>query len=245
MNQCKRIGKRLGTVDRLSKRWSTVNRILHSSLRFVFCFKIQTRKYIEMCSKCYSLFLLPVLCFGQLVEPDLLKFSPPQEKSVGDTVNLECVLLNVNASILHITWLKETDDPHNFYKLLSRGSRTIPDSRYSVAYSPMTEIEGAGVFQLAIIDLQESDAGTYLCNVHLSDVTRLEAKITLTVQPAAIEKKQSPGAGPEAANENKSLVHPAASDEKRSLVPGQQIDGNTESEIAVTKKPARNDKVNG
>lgn len=141
-----------------------------------------------MLFKCAPIFFLPLVCFGQLSEPDISKCSPPQVKTVGDMANLECVLHYVNASEYPISWLKATDDTLNPHRLLSRNSRTIPDSRYTVAYMPSLANQGAGVFKFQISDLQESDSGTYLCNVHLSATTRLEGKMNLTVEPAAVER---------------------------------------------------------
>lgn len=116
-------------------------------------------------------------------------------KTVGENVELECVLYHVNASEYPVSWLKETEDPFNLYKLLSRGSHTIPDNRYAVAYIPIVGLEDAGLFRLQIRDLLESDSGTYLCNVHLSDTTRLEGKMTLTVESAAESEEGYPETG--------------------------------------------------
>lgn len=143
-----------------------------------------------MLFKCFSIFLLTHLCFGQS-EPELLSSSPPQVKAVRENVTLECVLLNVNASEYPLSWLKKTQDPHNLYQLLSRGFRTIPDDRYTVAYTPLPEIADAGVFNFYIRDLLESDSGAYTCNVHLSATTRLEGNVTLTVEPAIDDETQT------------------------------------------------------
>lgn len=113
--------------------------------------------------KRFLTFLLPILRFGHW-EPELSSSTPAQVKSVGETVNLECVFHNVNASEFPMSWLKETQDPHNSYQLLSR------------------------VFSFQIRDLRESDSGAYICNVHLSDATRLEGKVLLTVEPASDDK---------------------------------------------------------
>lgn len=134
--------------------------------------------------------LLPILCFGHS-EPELLSSTPPQVKTAGDIVSLECVLHNVNASEYPMSWLKETPDPHNLYQLLSRGNRTIPNDRYTVSYTPLVEIADAGVFSFEIRDLRESDSGAYICNVHLSDALRLEGEVLLTVEPASDDKAQS------------------------------------------------------
>lgn len=140
--------------------------------------------------KCFLTLLLPLLCFGHS-EPVLSSSSPPQVKAAGETVTLECVFHNVNASVYPISWLKETQDPNNLYQLLSRGFRTIPDRRYTVAYTPSPEIADAGLFNFHIRDLRESDSGSYMCNVHLSDVTRLEVNVLLTVAPAIDVELQS------------------------------------------------------
>lgn len=135
--------------------------------------------------------LLLTLCLGQS-EPELSYISLPQVKSVGDIVDLECVLHSVNASEYSISWLKEMKDSVNLYKLLSRDSRTIPDDRYTVAYIPIVDAQDAGLFRFQIKNLRESDSGTYICNVHLSATTRLEGRITLTVEPVINDAEQSP-----------------------------------------------------
>lgn len=142
-----------------------------------------------MLLKYFSVLSLVAFCFGQSSEQNLLSSSAPQEKVAGESVELECVLQNVNASEYPISWLKETDDPLNLYKLLTRGSQMIPELRYAVAYVPSPNSDDVGVFKLQILNLTESDSGTYLCNVHLSDVWRLESKISLKVHPVAIDAK--------------------------------------------------------
>lgn len=147
--------------------------------------------------------LIPVLlmlsmAFGQNIElepklepepePELVRFSPSQVKTVGEGGRLECVLYNVNASVHQISWLMETNDPANPHKLLTRGSSTISDNRYAVKYYQSVEAQSnriIGIFRLLINNLIEDDSGTYFCNVHLSDTTRLEGRIELTVEPAA------------------------------------------------------------
>lgn len=138
-----------------------------------------------MLFKCFLVMFLLLYYYGQISAQEISKFSPAQVKTVGDSVNLECVLHNANASEYFFSWLKETAEPYNPHKILSRGSRTIPNDRYSVSYFPLQGTTDAAIFKLQIKDLRIFDSGTYLCNVHLSATTRLEGAITLRVEPAA------------------------------------------------------------
>lgn len=137
-----------------------------------------------MLFKYFSILFLLIFYSGRISGQEISKFSPAQVKTVGDSVNLECVFHHANASEYFFSWLKETADPYNPHKLLSRGSRTIRNDRYSVTYFPVQGTTDAAIFKLQIKDLRVFDSGTYLCNVHLSPTTRLEGAITLTVEPA-------------------------------------------------------------
>lgn len=170
--------------------------------------------------KCFITILLPILCCGH-PEPELANSTSSLVGTVAGTVELQCIFHHVNADEYLFSWLKETEDPNNLYKLLSRGSRTIPDDRYNVTLEidkPPVEPNDR-IYAFRIRDLQESDSGTYLCDVHLSPVTRLEGKMTLMVEPPIENGKQS-------------------------LAAGQQVETNSTGDAISTVTPAPNGEVN-
>lgn len=114
------------------------------------------------------------LGFGQRV-PSITYISEPQEADVGGTVELTCSVQY--ATEYSVNWLK-TGKNRNDQVFISTGtSLVLKESRFALLY------DGASAtFTVLIKDLQESDAGTYQCEVVLSVNNKISAESILLVR---------------------------------------------------------------
>ncbi|OQV13351.1 Lachesin [Hypsibius exemplaris] len=89
---------------------------------------------------------------------------------IGGTVELKCSVQFVKD--FPVMWIRLPDTPLSF-----RGSRIVPDNRYSVRYD-----ESSMTFLLQIQDLQESDEGKYQCQVQVTSTNKVTAEVELAIR---------------------------------------------------------------
>lgn len=126
-----------------------------------------------MLIKCLLL-LLPIVCFGQRT-PSISHITQEQIKDIGGTVELECSVQY--ATEYTVLWVKTTRDRGDFVFLSTGSSLVIKDSRFALRYDP-----SSSTYTLQIKDIQETDAGTYQCQVILSVNNKIAADVDLSVR---------------------------------------------------------------
>ncbi|XP_055331058.1 lachesin-like [Paramacrobiotus metropolitanus] len=94
---------------------------------------------------------------------------------LGGTIDLKCAVQF--AKDFPVMWMRRgyadsTDTPLSF-----RGSRIVPDNRYSVRYD-----ETSMTFVLQIQDLQETDQGVYQCQIPINNVNKITAEVPVHIR---------------------------------------------------------------
>lgn len=104
--------------------------------------------------------------------PTISYITQEQIKDIGGTVEFDCSVQY--AKEYSVIWTK-TDGDSVF---LSTGSTlVIKDSRFSLRHDP-----NSSTYKLQIKDIQETDAGTYTCQVVISVVHKVTADVKLSVR---------------------------------------------------------------
>ncbi|KAL9913476.1 lachesin [Glossina fuscipes] len=104
--------------------------------------------------------------------PTISYISQEQIKDIGGTVEFECSVQY--AKEYSVQWTKTDGEP----VFLSSGSTLVMrDSRFALRYEP-----SASTYRLQIKDIQETDAGTYTCQVVISVVNKVSANVKLSVR---------------------------------------------------------------
>ncbi|CAD7013883.1 unnamed protein product [Ceratitis capitata] len=104
--------------------------------------------------------------------PTISYITQEQIKDIGGTVEFDCSVQY--ASDYQVLWSKTDVDP----VFLSTGSTlVIKDSRFSLRHDP-----NSSTYKLQIKDIQETDAGTYTCQVVISVVHKVSANVKLSVR---------------------------------------------------------------
>ncbi|CAH2101740.1 unnamed protein product [Euphydryas editha] len=108
--------------------------------------------------------------------PTISHITQQQIKDIGDQVDLDCSVHY--AQDYPVVWLK-----HDRYKsteslpLSSNSGLIIRDSRFSLRFD-----DASATYTLSIKDIQETDAGWYMCQVILSVNNKLTAEVELQVR---------------------------------------------------------------
>lgn len=104
--------------------------------------------------------------------PTISYITQEQIKDIGGTVEFDCSVQY--AKEYSVLWSKTDGEP----VFLSTGSTlVIKDSRFSLRYDP-----NSSTYKLQIKDIQETDAGTYTCQVVISIVHKVSANVKLSVR---------------------------------------------------------------
>lgn len=104
--------------------------------------------------------------------PTISYITQEQIKDIGGTVEFDCSVQY--ASEYSVIWTKNSVDT----VFLSTGSTlVIKDSRFALRYDP-----NSSTYKLQIKDIQETDAGTYTCQVVLSVTHKVTANVKLSVR---------------------------------------------------------------
>jgi len=122
----------------------------------------------------WSTLLLAIFVQQTLAQrtPTISYITQEQIKDIGGTVEFDCSVQY--AKEYNVLFLKTDSDP----VFLSTGSTlVIKDSRFSLRYDP-----NSSTYKLQIKDIQETDAGTYTCQVVISTVHKVSAEVKLSVR---------------------------------------------------------------
>lgn len=117
---------------------------------------------------------LPILCYGQRT-PSISYITQEQIKDIGGTVELECSVQY--AHDYTVLWIKSSRERGDPVFLSTSSSLVIKDSRFALRYDP-----SSSTYTLQIKDIQETDAGTYKCQVILSVNNKISADVELSVR---------------------------------------------------------------
>lgn len=91
--------------------------------------------------------------------PTISIISQEQIKDIGGTVELDCSVQY--ARDYPVLWIKlDRDTGRNHLTISSGSTLIIRDSRFSLRYDPSSSLH-----TLQVKDLQETDAGTYQCQI--------------------------------------------------------------------------------
>uniref|UniRef100_A0A034W1E0 Lachesin n=2 Tax=Bactrocera dorsalis TaxID=27457 RepID=A0A034W1E0_BACDO len=104
--------------------------------------------------------------------PTISYITQEQIKDIGGTVEFDCSVQY--ASDYQVLWSKTDADP---VFLSTASTLVIKDSRFSLRYDP-----NSSTYKLQIKDIQETDAGTYTCQVVISVVHKVSANVKLSVR---------------------------------------------------------------
>lgn len=128
------------------------------------------------------LLLLQLSCLAQ--QTALISYiTQNQIKYIGENVELECSVRNVEEN--PVMWIKILDLQSTIF--ISTGdSVVINDTRFAIRYD-----EASTTYTLQIKDFQETDAGTYQCQVYLSTSKKISADVELTVRRPALITNQT------------------------------------------------------
>ncbi|XP_037822181.1 LOW QUALITY PROTEIN: lachesin [Lucilia sericata] len=143
---------------------------MSTSRKNLLCTQITTSQMFT-----YLVLLVTTLTFkGAQAQrtPTISYITQEQIKDIGGTVEFDCSVQY--AKEYSVIWTK-TDGDSVF---LSTGSTlVIKDSRFSLRYDP-----NSSTYKLQIKDIQETDAGTYTCQVVISVVHKVTADVKLSVR---------------------------------------------------------------
>lgn len=104
--------------------------------------------------------------------PTISYITQEQIKDIGGTVEFDCSVQY--ATDYPVIWTKNAGDS----VFLSTGSTlVIKDSRFALRYDP-----NSSTYKLQIKDIQETDAGTYTCQIVMSVVHKVSANVQLSVR---------------------------------------------------------------
>lgn len=128
---------------------------------------------------CVLFFAVMSICMAQR-SPSITYISEDQVVDVGGTVELSCsVQYGTEYSVI---WLKTGKNIRDSIFISTGTSLVVKESRFALLY------DGASAtYTVLIKDLQETDAGTYQCEVVLSVNNKISAETRLSVrQPPVI-----------------------------------------------------------
>ncbi|KAF7280562.1 septate junction protein lachesin [Rhynchophorus ferrugineus] len=118
-----------------------------------------------------SIFVGTVVCQRS---PTISYISQTQIKDIGGTVDLSCSVQYT--SKYPVIWMK-VDKGGNSLPLSTGSSLIIPDSRFALRYDPTSS-----TYLLQIKDIQETDAGTYSCQIIISPSSIVSAEVEVQVR---------------------------------------------------------------
>lgn len=123
---------------------------------------------------CVLLIVAVALCTAQR-SPSITDISADQVVDAGGTVELSCsVQYGIDFPVI---WSKSGKDRKDNMFLSTGTSLVVKESRFALLY------DGASATYIVLIkDVQESDAGTYMCEVVLSMNNKISAETRLSVR---------------------------------------------------------------
>lgn len=118
--------------------------------------------------------LVAIVCDAQRT-PSISYITQEQIKDIGGTVELDCSVQY--AQEYTVLWVKNSRERGDNVFLSTGSSLVIRDSRFALRYDP-----SSSTYTLQIKDIQETDAGTYQCQVILSVNNKIAADVLLSVR---------------------------------------------------------------
>lgn len=107
--------------------------------------------------------------------PTIVHITPNRNVHVGQTIDLSCsVQYGANYPII---WTKLSDNNNPPLFISRDAALTISDSRYSIRHD-----DSSSTYTLQVSKIQESDTGTYQCQVVTSATSRVTADTNIYVQ---------------------------------------------------------------
>ncbi|GAB0091387.1 Peptidoglycan-recognition protein [Sergentomyia squamirostris] len=134
------------------------------------------------------LMTLPLVCLGQTKTPSICYITKEQIKYIGDTVELQCFVKT--AEYFPVSWVKINRDPDWNVSLSTGNSLRIRDSRFSIRHKNLDSTYST--YTLQIKDIQESDNGTYKCEVFLAIGNKITEISVLHVLPQPVVTSGNP-----------------------------------------------------
>lgn len=120
--------------------------------------------------------------------PSVVQITSGQSVDLGDTVDLSCsVQYGGNYPII---WTKLSDNPNSSPLFISRDAAlTVLDNRYSIRHD-----DSSSTYTLQVSKIQDTDAGTYQCQVVTGPTSRITADTFISVRiPPLISDNSSRG----------------------------------------------------
>ena len=143
---------------------------------YSFFFLLLSLKMTNLRKGCVLLIVAISLCLvAAQRSPSITDISRDQVIDAGGTVELSCsVQYGTEYSVI---WLKTGKDKRDKIFLSTGTSLVVKESRFALLY------DGASATYIVLIkDVQESDAGTYVCEVVLSTNNKISAETKLSVR---------------------------------------------------------------
>uniref|UniRef100_T1JMP5 Ig-like domain-containing protein n=1 Tax=Strigamia maritima TaxID=126957 RepID=T1JMP5_STRMM len=122
------------------------------------------------------IFLLPLIVVEAQRNPTISYITREQITNIGGVINLECSVQF--AQDYPIFWSRiDPSAPRDSLTLSSGSSMMIRDNRFSLRHDTATS-----TYTLQIKDIQESDAGTYQCQVVITMTNKITADVQVLVR---------------------------------------------------------------
>lgn len=120
--------------------------------------------------------------------PTIVHITPGQTVDLGDTVDLSCSVQY--GSNYPIIWTKLSENPTSPPLFISRDAAlTVQDNRYSIRHD-----DSSSTYTLQVSKIQDTDTGTYQCQVVTSATSRITADTFISVRiPPIISDDSSRG----------------------------------------------------
>lgn len=145
------------------------------SLPLIYILGLLSSKMRDVRASCVLLFATVSVCFAQR-EPSITDITEDQIADVGGSVELGCSVINNVHENYNVNWLRIGSRSSSVF--LSTGtSLVVKESRFTLLY------DGASSTYIVLIkDVQETDAGTYQCEVVLSLNNKISRETRLLVR---------------------------------------------------------------
>lgn len=152
--------------------------------------KTNAKSAITIFSTCSLLILMNCLklVFGQQ-NPSIVHITPGQSVDLGDTIDLSCSVQY--GADYPIIWTKLSDNINNPPLFISRNAAlTVLDNRYSIRHD-----DSSSTYTLQVSKIQETDTGSYQCQVVTSATGRITADtfISVRIPPLILDSSSSRG----------------------------------------------------
>ncbi len=127
------------------------------------------------------LLLLPLSLLAQQT-PTIFHITQEQIKDIGGTIQLECsVQYAEEYTVVWIKTIKTVNERTGSIFLSTDGYLVIKDSRFTLRHVGGDDPPSSN-YTLQITDIQETDAGSYQCQIVLSPANKISAEVLVSVR---------------------------------------------------------------